>query len=96
MPPTSVGVVIVTVAGKITNILPNGDLALNDGRSDYTIAMASSPKIVDVNGTEVTGDAIKVGEAVQITGTIGGKTITAQTMIVPVNPAPASTTTSSG
>jgi hypothetical protein len=89
---TTPGVIIVTVAGSITKILPNGDLGLNDRRVDYTITMSSSPKIVDQNGADVTRDVIQVGGTVQVTGTLTGTTIAAQTMIVPTNPEPVPTT----
>ena len=88
---TTAGDVIVTVAGHVTGILPGGDLLLNDDGTDYTITM-SSPSVVDVAGTGMTGDAIQVGESVQIIGTLTGRTIAAQTVIVPLDPPPSPTT----
>jgi hypothetical protein len=88
---TTVGDVIVTVTGNVTRVLPGGDLLLNDDGTDYTITM-SSPSVVDVAGTGMTGDAIQVGESVQIIGTLTGKTIAAQTVIVPLDPPPSPTT----
>jgi len=86
--------VIVTVAGPVTGIFPGGDLTLNDDGTDYRITM-TSPKIVDVNGAQVSPDAIKIGESVQIIGTVRDKTITAQSVIVPAEPS-SSTVASAG
>ena len=93
--PTTTSVVIVTVAGDVTRLLPGGDFSLNDGRTDYDISMARSPNVVDVDGAEVIGNAMEVGESVQVTGTVAGHTITAQTVIVPTR-APVTSTASSG
>ena len=87
--------IIVTVAGPVTARSTTGDLTLRDGGTDYTVRMSSSPKVVDVNGADVGGDAIEVGESVQVIGTIAGKTILATTIVVPFDPS-RSTTTSSG
>jgi hypothetical protein len=85
---TSPGNVVVTVAGTVKTVLPDGDFVVDDGRTDYTVAMSSEPTIVDLDGATAASDLIQLGGSVQVTGTVSGTTITAQTVIVPIRPAP--------
>jgi hypothetical protein len=74
---------VVTAAGEVKQILPNGDFILDDGHQEYTIAMSSTAKIVNLGGKEVTRQLIQVVGSVQVTGTLSGSTISAQTVLIP-------------
>ncbi len=80
--------IVVTVAGTVKTILPDGDFVLDDGHTDYTVSMSATPSIVDLDGAAATADLIQLGGSVQVTGTVSGTTITAETVIVPIRPAP--------
>jgi hypothetical protein len=88
---TSAGAV-VTVVGTVNKLIPNGDFVVNDTHSDYTIVMSSNPKVVDLTGVTATAAAIQLDDSVQITGTLTGSTIEAETVIVPTKPEPVTTT----
>jgi len=74
---------VVTVAGEVKQILSDGDFVLDDGHQEYTIAMSSTAKIVNLSGHEVTRQLIQVVGSVQVTGTLSGSTISAQTVLIP-------------
>ncbi|HEX3089727.1 MAG TPA: hypothetical protein VHQ23_13820 [Ilumatobacteraceae bacterium] len=80
--------IVVTVAGTVKTVLPDGDFVVNDGHTDYTVSMSSAPSIVDLDGATAAADLIQLGGSVQVTGTVSGTTITADTVIVPIRPAP--------
>ena len=74
---------LITIVATVNKIEANGDLQVNDGHFDYTIAMGSSPKVVNLAGKKVSKDLIVVGGQVQFFGMLNGHTITAQTVTVP-------------
>jgi hypothetical protein len=76
---------LVTVVGTINRILPNSDFVVNDGHQDYTIAMSSTAKIVNLKGGDVTRQFLTLGRTVQITGTLSDSTIRAQKVVIPTN-----------
>jgi hypothetical protein len=84
---TAVGVV-VTVAGTVKTVLPSGDFVVDDGRTNYTVVMSAGATITDVDGATAAADLIQLGGSVQVTGTLTGTNIIAQTVIVPVRPVP--------
>lgn len=86
--PTTTAGPLVTVVGTIKQILPNGDFVANDGNADYTIAISSTTKMVDRNGADVTKESLQIAGSVQITGTLIGSTINAQSVLVPTDDQP--------
>ena len=74
---------LITIVATVNKIEANGDLQVNDGHFDYTIAMGSSPKVVNLAGKKVSKDLIVVGGQVQFFGMLNGHTITAQTVTLP-------------
>ena len=82
-PAGTTGSTEVTIAGQVRQVLDNGDFVINDGKVDYTVAMSSSTKVVDLNGAEASPDDIQVDGSAQVTGLLSGTTITAETVMVP-------------
>lgn len=82
-PAGTTGSTEVTIAGQVRRVLDNGDFVINDGKVDYTVAMSSSTKVVDLNGADASLDDIQVDGSAQVTGLLSGTTINAETVMVP-------------
>jgi len=81
--------ILTTVAGPVRQILDTDHFVINDGQTDYTIVTSAATKLVDVNGAPMTADSITVAGLVQVTGTVDGTTIDAETIVLPAAaPAP--------
>ena len=87
---TAVGAV-VTVAGSIKTLLPNGDFVVDDGGNRYTVVMSPATTITDIDGARATADLIQLGGSAQVTGTLTGNTLIADAVIVPTRAAPPAT-----
>ena len=84
LPTTStVAPAVVTVVGTINRLLPDGELVMNDGQTDYTVGMSATTKIRNLRGDEVTRDFIQLGTQIQVSGTLTGSRILDPTILVP-------------
>jgi flagellar basal body L-ring protein FlgH len=80
---TTAGTILVTIAGQVRQVLANGDFVVNDGKVDYTVAMSSTTKVVDLNGAAASPDGIQVDGSAQVSGLLSGTTIAAETVMIP-------------
>jgi len=74
---------LVTVAGLVTQLSAAGDFILTDADTSYSVAMSRTTKVINLPGREVPRQFIKVAGSVQVTGTLSGSTISAQTVLIP-------------
>ena len=82
-PTVTAGIIEVTIAGQVRQVLANGDFVVNDGKVDYTVTMSSSTTILDVNGAPATAGDVQVDGSAQVTGLLSDSTIAAETVTVP-------------
>ena len=80
---STVAPAIVTIVGTINRLLPDGEVVMNDGQTDYTVGMSATTKIRNLRGNEVTHDFIQLGVQIQVSGTLTGSRILDPTILVP-------------
>ena len=73
----------VTIVGTINRLLPDGEVVMTDGQTDYTVGMSATTKIRNLRGNEVTHDFIQLGVQIQVSGTLTGSRILDPTILVP-------------
>lgn len=90
-PSTTAGAIIVTIAGKVTEVQDSSKFVVNDGKTDFSIVTSAATKFVDLQGGVISANNVEVDGTVQVTGAIVGSTITAGTVLFPngAGPAPA-------
>jgi hypothetical protein len=74
---------IVTIVGTIDRLLPDGEVVMNDGQTDYTVGMSATTKLRNLRGDEVTHDFIQLGAQIQVSGTLTGSRILNPTIVIP-------------
>ena len=74
---------VVTIVGTINRLLPDGEVVMNDGQTDYTVGMSATTKIRNLRGNEVTHDFIQLGAQIQVSGTLTGSRILDPTVLIP-------------
>ena len=80
---STVAPAIVTIIGTINRLLPDGEVVMNDGQTDYTVGMSATTKIRNLRGNEVTHDFIQLGVQIQVSGTLTGLRILDPTILIP-------------
>src|SRR3954463_4166168 len=71
------------VSGYVEQIYSTGDFILNTGTLRFTIMMSPTTAVLNVRGRQVPRQFIAVAGPVDVTGTVAGATISAQTIRVP-------------
>jgi hypothetical protein len=74
---------VVTIVGTINRLLPDGEVVMNDGQTDYTVGMSATTKLRNLRGDEVTHDFIQLGTQIQVSGTLTGSRILDPTIVIP-------------
>jgi hypothetical protein len=73
---------VVTLKGVVAAIFAGGNFLLTVGPQGYTVAMSSTTSIVNLDGHIVPSQFIAVNGSVEVTGPLGGATVSAQTVVV--------------
>ena len=71
------------VTGQVKQIYSTGDFILDDGHVTYTVVMSPTTAVINLRNRQVPRQYIQVAESVQVTGTVSGSNIEAQTVLVP-------------
>jgi len=71
------------ISGYVEQIYSTGDFILNTGTLRFTIMMSPTTAVLNVRGRQVPRQFIAVAGPVEVTGTVAGATISAQTIRVP-------------
>ena len=80
---STVAPAVVTIVGTINRLLPDGEVVMNDGQTDYTVGMSATTKVRNLRGNEVTRDFIQLGAQIQVSGTLTGSRILDPTILIP-------------
>ena len=80
---STVAPAVVTIVGTINRLLPDGEVVMNDGQTDYTVGMSAATKIRNLRGNEVTHDFVQLGVQIQVSGTLTGSRILDPIIVIP-------------
>ena len=80
---STVAPAVVTIVGTINRLLPDGEVVMNDGQTDYTVGMSATTMVRNLRGNEVTRDFIQLGAQIQVSGTLTGSRILDPTILIP-------------
>ena len=85
VPTSTVAPEVVTLVGTINRLLPSGEIVINDGQTDYTVAMSATTKVRNLRGNDVTRDFLQLGVQIQVSGTQTGSRLLDPTILVPTD-----------
>jgi hypothetical protein len=69
--------------GYVQQVDSTGDFILASGAVSYTVVMSPTTAVVNLRGRAITRLFIRVSGSVQVTGTLAGSKISAQSVLVP-------------
>jgi hypothetical protein len=70
------------ITGTVMQVYSTGDFVLDDGHGALTVLMQANTSVLNLKGSEVIRQYIQSSNTVQVTGSLSGTNLTAQTIVV--------------
>jgi hypothetical protein len=70
------------LTGLVMQVYSTGDFVFYDGHTTLTVVMLANTSVINLRGSEVIRQYIQTSNTVQVTGSLSGSNLTAQTIVV--------------